>query len=82
MPSCDLYVLLAFMNSSVSLAMLQFLSPTLNYEAGHMAKLPCSEEMFKGDKIIVEQSQVCVTAAKADWNASETSWGFRKHFLV
>lgn len=67
-PSCDLYALLAFMNSSVSLTLLQFLSPTLNYEAGHMAKLPCSDVIIKDNMVISKLSQSCIVASKADWD--------------
>lgn len=70
-----------FLNSKISKAILSAISPTLNYEAGHIASLPIIDDMehstnikaFVTDNIDIE---------KCDWDSFETSWDFKKHPLI
>ena len=69
----------AFLNSKVVLKLLGFLSPTLNYEAGHIGNLPiCFQENSNVEGI----SKQNISISKSDWDAFETSWDFTKHPLV
>lgn len=69
----------AFLNSKVVLKLLGFLSPTLNYEAGHIGNLPiCFQENSNVEGI----SKQNISLSKSDWDAFETSWDFTKHPLV
>lgn len=69
----------AFLNSKVVLKLLGFLSPTLNYEAGHIGNLPiCFQENSNVERI----SKQNISISKSDWDAFETSWDFTKHPLV
>lgn len=61
---------LGFLNSTVSRYMLSVISPTLNYEVGHISSLPYASLDVSG---IVD---AIVGLSKADWDASETSWDF------
>lgn len=70
---------LAFLNSKVTLEILCFLSPTLNYEAGHIGNLPIC---FKNNKNIESVTQQNITLSKADWDSFETSWDFTRHPLL
>lgn len=71
----------AFLNSKVSLNILQCLSPTLNYEAGQIQILPILYSTQEIDKIkcIVENN---VEISKQDWDLFETSWDFLSHPLL
>lgn len=71
----------AFINSKVVKTILSAISPTLNYEAGHIASLPVIES--RNDFIIIEKMvQDNILIGKADWDSFETSWDFSKHPLV
>ncbi len=70
---------LAFLNSKVALELLGFLSPTLNYEAGHIGNLPiCFQENSNVERITKQN----ISLSKSDWDSFETSWDFTKHPLV
>ncbi|KAB1507400.1 BREX-1 system adenine-specific DNA-methyltransferase PglX [Photobacterium damselae] len=71
-------LLLAFLNSSVAAYYLKLLSPTLNFEAGDVGKLP-----------IIETSEFDLTAvdkliyiSQSDWNSHERSVGFTSLPLI
>lgn len=75
-----LLYLQGFCNSCVARAIAQCMSPTVNYEVGHIANFPviietkCSNLYFK----VKENIQI----SKADWDSFETSWDFKKHPLI
>ena len=74
-----LYDYLAFLNSKVALSILKFLSPTLNYEAGHIGNIPiCFQESKKVENFAVEN----INLSKKDWDSFETSWNFQHHPLL
>ena len=76
-----MYGVMAFLNSKVTLELLQFLSPTLNYEAGHIANLPVCFQPLDGTNIekIVRDN---IALSKSDWDSFETSWDFARHPLL
>lgn len=69
-----LHLLLGFSNTYLARTFLKTLSPTLNFEAGHLAQLPVYE---------VDQTSVnytvshLITYAQSDWDSYETSWDFK-----
>ena len=71
---------LAILNSSVTRAVLAALAPTLNFEAGQVAKIPILP--------ILEESELdglvdsLVALSRRDWDDFETSWGFASFSLV
>ena len=71
--------LLGFCNSSTAQAMLAALSPTLNFEAGQIAKLPVSTDHDAGLAATVEQLG---STSKSDWDSAETSWDFKANPLL
>lgn len=75
----DIYVVLGFLNSKVSEYMLQILNPTLNYNAGDLAKVPICDSDIEN---IVKYTKNCVTISKDDWDSFEISWDFKVHPLV
>ena len=70
-----------FLNSIVALKYLSFISPTLNYESGHISKLPIILGKAKQGEINIIVSKLC-NISKVDWDSFETSWDFKSHPLV
>lgn len=70
-----------FLNSIVAKSILSAISPTLNYEAGHIASLPIIRK--GGDfHLVVKLTKENVEYSKQDWDCFETSWNFVQHPLV
>ena len=70
-----------FINSNVAKSILAAISPTLNYEAGHIASLPViSDERQKSD--IIRLVDANIEFGKEDWDSFETSWDFQRHPLI
>lgn len=76
-----IYYLEALLNSKVASYVMDFLSPTLDYNQGAMGKIPVdvSEKIF--DRV-TELSKQNISIAKKEWDSFETSWNFKRHFLV
>ena len=66
----------AVCNSNVVRSILQILSPTLNFEVGHIASLP-----IKLDGVL-DNSRLLISKTREDWNSYETSWDFKVNPLV
>lgn len=68
------------LNSSVSDAFHQFLSPTLAFREAAIGNTPLDER-----GICLEVSSIvsqCIKESKSDWDSFETSWDFKRHPLV
>ena len=77
----NLNYIFGFLNSNVCEKILDLISPTLNYEVGHIASLPIIIDENKVDVIniiVLENIRIC----KNDWDDYETSWNFKKHPLL
>ena len=71
----------ALLNSKIIGAILSIISPTLNYEVGHIKSLPIIID--NGNvKSVSKIGQKCIIHSKADWDSSETSWDFKRHPLA
>jgi hypothetical protein len=68
---------LAFMNSKVCEHFLNFISPTLGLEIGHIKALP-----VKKAEGVADAARGMVAATRSDWDNSETSWDFRDQPLL
>lgn len=71
----------AFMNSSVADAALQFLCPTLDYKSGPLKTLPLIDSS-PDEKANEEITSNCINLAKLDWDSLETSWDFKRSPLL
>jgi hypothetical protein len=65
--------LLGFCNSKVATEILKALSPTLNFEVGHIGSLPILEQDVAGAQ---EKVKRLVGIARSDWESYENSWDF------
>ena len=76
-----LMYLQGFCNSCIAMAVARILSPTINYEVGHISNFPIKVVDGKSVTIqhIVEKS---VALSKNDWDSFETSWDFKSHPLI
>ena len=67
-----------FLNSNICGNILDLISPTLNYEVGHISSLPIiidETQKNKVEELVLENISIC----KNDWDENETSWNFKKH---
>ncbi len=72
---------LGFCNTELACEILQMLAPTINYQAGDIARLPIimSNRYYEEITNLVKK---CVQGAKNEWDSYETSWEFNRHPLV
>lgn len=77
----DLSYILGFLSSSCAFAMLNLMNPTLNYQAGNVAKLPLivNESVKRRVSELVAEN---IAISKEDWDSFETSWNFHIHPLL
>ncbi|ENV2994441.1 BREX-1 system adenine-specific DNA-methyltransferase PglX [Vibrio vulnificus] len=70
----DSYFVSGVLNSSLSAYLLKVISPTLNFEAGHIAKLPLISNVNKD--VVTSLVQKLINLGTIDWNSVETSWEY------
>ena len=70
-PSEELYVLALF-NSSVEMHYLEFLAPTLSFEAGQIRKTPFIRDESRVD-VVASLASENINLSKADWDSFEES---------
>lgn len=79
--SDDIPYFTSFLNSVVANEYLKVLAPTLDYNAGSIAKLPV---VFRKESVgdVTPIFRDNVELARSDWNDFETSWDFEVHPIV
>lgn len=72
------FLYLGFLNSKVALLCMTFVSPTLNFETGHIGSLPIIENeiLSNCESRISHCVQQLVCLSQEDWNSYERSWDF------
>lgn len=71
---------IAFLNGKVAMELLKVLAPTMDFNAGAIARLPIKYDIDR--KIDIDQLvQNCIDISKFDWDSFETSWDFKRHPL-
>ena len=77
----DLLYVLGYMNSKVNSYILSLISPTLNFEVGHIGSLPIIfDEKFRDEiNMLVKRN---IDLCKQDWDSYENSWDFKRNPLV
>ncbi|PGH25052.1 BREX-1 system adenine-specific DNA-methyltransferase PglX [Fusobacterium animalis] len=78
-PNKNLKYILALCNSKLINKTLSLLSPTLNYEVGHISSVPIKYNENKLINFIVQQN---INISKKEWDSRETSWDFEKLSLI
>ena len=76
----DMYYVLGFCNSIVNAKILSIISPTVNYEVGHIASLPLLfvEDKARIESLVKENISLC----RQEWDSYEQSWDFEVHPFV
>ena len=77
----DLWFVIAFMNSSFVGLALRLLSPTLNYSSGPVGSCP-EPPLTECRERVEELAKQSVSISKLDWDSLETSWDFKRHYLM
>lgn len=79
--SKDMFYDFGFINSKIARNILAAISPTLNYEAGHIASLPIirDEKHYEEVNALTKDN---IRLSKDDWDSFETSWDFERHPLI
>jgi hypothetical protein len=67
--------LLSIMNSSLFAALLAFISPTVNYEVGHISRLPLYDNKIN-NKILSNLAERAISLAMKDSSEDETTFDF------
>lgn len=70
-----------FCNSKITLAIANVISPTLNYEVGHIASLPIifdASQKQRIDELVLSN----IEFSQRDWDSFETSWDFQSSPLI
>ena len=76
-----LYYILGVLNSKVGYTLCMILNSTLHLQNGDLNKFPlkfCDSKKSQIDTLVQQNIDIC----KADWDAFETSWDFKKHPLI
>ena len=73
--------LLAFCNSAVAGTIAQMISPTVNYEVGHVSSFPIIESEQHKERCC-ELAKENIAISKADWDSFEISWDFCFHPFI
>ena len=72
---------MAMLNSKIAAAIVEVLSPTLNFEVGNIAEIPVVID-YNYQAQTLPSVNSCVEVAKSDWDSYETSWDFKRNPLV
>ncbi len=70
--------ILALLNSKATGAFIQFVSPTLNYEVGHIKTIPVvidAQRHVQVDELVKNNIDI----SKCDWDSFEISWDYKHH---
>lgn len=77
----DIYYLLGFLASNISIEFMKLQNPTLNFQVGNVSNLPIiydnnSKELV--EKLVLNNIEL----SKEDWDSFEASWDFITHPLI
>lgn len=75
----ELYYVLGFLSSVVCENTIKALNPTMNYQAGNIKSLPILIANKEAVDLLVDSN---INLSRADWDAFETSWDFKRHPLT
>lgn len=71
--------MIAFLSSKISSVIANILNATTNLSNGVVARFPY---LTIQDNVLVSKTKDCISIAKQDWDAHETSWDFKENELI
>ena len=74
-------ILLSLVNSKVGNEFFKILSPTVDYSAGSVGKLPVNPNIYANESLL-RLSKACISISLEDWDSFENSWDFVRHPLA
>ena len=75
----NLKYILGLSNSKLINKILSLLSPTLNFEVGHISNIPI---VTKENSLIENLVEKNISISKEEWDSRETSWDFERSSLI
>lgn len=73
---------LGFCNTPVAAEMLELIAPTINYQAGDIARLPILQIDEENEQQVINVVDECIAHSRYEWDSFETSWDFEEHPFV
>lgn len=73
---------MGILNSKIAAAVVEVLSPTLNFEVGNIAEIPVANDEGSKNQVLPYIINNCIDLGKKDWDSYEISWDFKRHPLV
>ena len=70
----ELFYILGLLNSKITMHILSFIAPTINFGPEQINKIPVIYQKEGCTSSIV---QTCISLSKQDWDSFETSWDFQ-----
>ena len=70
---------LGLLNSKITMSIMAYLAPTINYGPEQIKKLPVLFSNQENVNLLVDKN---ISLSKIDWDSFETSWDFKRHPLV
>ena len=78
-PCNDIESVLGFLSTKLTLTISQILNATTNLSNGVVARFPY---LTMQDSALLNKTKDCISIAKQDWDAHETSWDFKENELI
>lgn len=75
----NLPIIVSFLHSAVATYFLKIFSPTLNFQAGEIRRLPLLTDVSAD---VITNFKALMETAVSDWNFNEISWNFEKLPMV
>jgi hypothetical protein len=83
MPENNIYYYMALLNTNFAQKIISGLSPTLNFNASDISKLPVIFPESKYTQSRIENlAHSCLKIAKGEWDIHELSWDFKTNSLL
>ena len=76
------YYLCGLLNSKFADAILQIISPTLDFNCGYIKKIPIKIDSSDKKAAVEHIVKINIEISKSDWDSFETSWDFKRHPLL
>jgi hypothetical protein len=81
-PKSEIFFILALLNTVVARKLFEFMAATVDFNVGSIRQVPLPRNHAAFHAVVTDQTQSCVTLARADWDNFETSWDFRDQPLL
>jgi hypothetical protein len=81
-PKLEIFFILGLLNTVVARKLFEFMAATVDFNVGSIRQVPLPRNHTAFHAVVADQTQSCVSLARADWDSFETSWDFRDQPLL